>query len=300
MERVALCLSYIKGKSVDRWNSAQLDELLDKVEGQRGYLDTDENLWNEFVFDFRRAFANTTSQEEALEHLLRLEMKDGKLDDYITVFEELRTAAHWERDTQGTLNLFKQGLPVWLHRAVLRRPMLPHTLDDWIDGCREEMQRSALVKTSLGPAGGKGNVSTRRNLMKSYDPKITKGRKDPDAMDVDTLKTNSKLSKEEREKLSKEGRCFNCKKQGHMSRDCPNKETGNRKQAEKKKEEPKAPKVRTTVINEDEEDDGSTKVGSVAESRPASPDIDDAVKYVRRLRGEKRDQFMEVLACEGF
>jgi hypothetical protein len=287
MERVALCLSYIKGKSVDRWNSAQLDDLLDKVEGQRGYLDTDENLWNEFVFDFRRAFTNTTSQEEALENLLRLEMKDGKLDDYITVFEELRTAAHWERDTQGTPNLFKQGLPVWLHRAVLRRPTLPHTLDDWIDGCREEMQRSALVKTSLGLSGGKGNVSTRRNLMKSYDPKPTKGRRDPDAMDVDALKTNNKLSKEEREKLSKEGRCFNCKKQGHMSRDCPNKETGNRKQAEGKKEEPKAPKVCTAVINEDEEDGGSTKVGSVAESRPASPDIDDAVKYVRRLRGEK-------------
>ena len=43
--------------------------------------------------------------------------------------------------------------------------------------------------------------------------------RDPNAMDVD------RLTIEERTKLMKEGRCFKCKKQGHLSRDCPGEKT---------------------------------------------------------------------------
>ena len=46
-------------------------------------------------------------------------------------------------------------------------------------------------------------------------------------MDVDAL------SLEERGKLIKEGKCFHCRKTGHLVKDCPDK--GN----QKKKEEPK-------------------------------------------------------------
>ena len=35
--------------------------------------------------------------------------------------------------------------------------------------------------------------------------------------------TRSSLSEEDREKLRKEGCCFHCKKQGHLSRFCPDK-----------------------------------------------------------------------------
>src|SRR6201985_1989072 len=51
---------------------------------------------------------------------------------------------------------------------------------------------------------------------------------DPDAMDVDVAETQAeangmfkKLLNEERKQLQAKGRCFRCKKQGHMSRDCP-------------------------------------------------------------------------------
>src|SRR5882762_9617505 len=170
-------------------------------------------------------------------------MKNGRLDDYVATFDELVQRAGWERNTHGTLNLFKQGLPVYLHRAVLARENLPQNLDEWIASCRMEVQRSALKRSSLGPTGGRGDISTRRNLMKGYDSRPTKSRRerDPDAMEVDALKTD-KLSKEEREKLSKEGRCFQCKKQGHMSRDCP----------DKKKKSDKEPK-------RNDKDKGATK-----------------------------------------
>ena len=38
-------------------------------------------------------------------------------------------------------------------------------------------------------------------------------------MDVDVVR----LSKEDRDRYIKEGRCFNCSNRGHMSRECPSK-----------------------------------------------------------------------------
>jgi hypothetical protein len=43
----------------------------------------------------------------------------------------------------------------------------------------------------------------------------TNKRKDPNAMDVDALTI------EERETLLRQGKCFRCKKTGHMVKDCP-------------------------------------------------------------------------------
>ena len=50
---------------------------------------------------------------------------------------------------------------------------------------------------------------------------------DLNAMDIDAL------SLEERGKLMKEGKCFHCRKTGHLAKDCPDKGD------QKKKEEPK-------------------------------------------------------------
>ncbi len=41
-------------------------------------------------------------------------------------------------------------------------------------------------------------------------------------MEVDAAKTRHPLT-EHQEKLKKEGRCFHCEAQGHMSRECPKK-----------------------------------------------------------------------------
>ena len=54
--------------------------------------------------------------------------------------------------------------------------------------------------------------------------------RDPNAMDIDRLTT------EERTTLMKEGKCFKCRKQGHLSRDCP---TRNQTQNTTKTETPK-------------------------------------------------------------
>jgi hypothetical protein len=124
---------------------------------------------------------------------------------------------------QGAVNLFKQGLKLNLHCRILRRETLPQTLDKWIHAARLKAERMALVKATLGPMGG-GNITTRQNrLCAVQNPAKTRGskRKDPNAMEVDTVRTETTcmnhLSDEERQRLLKEGRCFNCKKLGHMT-----------------------------------------------------------------------------------
>ena len=78
------------------------------------------------------------------------------------------------------------------------------------------------MKATLGGGRAKGGFSTRQNYYARLNstPKPS-GRKprDPDAMDVDAMCT-SKLSKEERDRLHEERKCFNCKKKGHLARDC--------------------------------------------------------------------------------
>ena len=52
----------------------------------------------------------------------------------------------------------------------------------------------------------------------------TKQEKDPNAMDVDSMSTD------EHSQLMKKGACFNYKKIGHLSKDCPDKKTRNTSQ----------------------------------------------------------------------
>jgi hypothetical protein len=118
----------------------------------------------EFVADFHRVYSNTTEAEGAYTKLMVLSMKDGdrQLDNYIAEFETLLQKACWERDMQGAVNLFKQGLKLNLHCAILHQENLPRTLNQWIITAHLEAERMALVKASLRPMGD-GNITMHQN-----------------------------------------------------------------------------------------------------------------------------------------
>jgi hypothetical protein len=44
--------------------------------------------------------------------------------------------------------------------------------------------------------------------------------KDPNAMEIDRVRARQ-ITTDERTELMKAGKCFTCRKQGHLSRDCP-------------------------------------------------------------------------------
>jgi hypothetical protein len=120
----------------------------------------------EFVADFRRVYSDTAEAEGAYAKLMALSMKDGdgQLDNYIAEFETLLRKARWERNTQGAVDLFKQGLKLNLHHRILRCETLPQTLDEWIHAARLKAEWMALVKATLSPMGG-GNITTHQNHL---------------------------------------------------------------------------------------------------------------------------------------
>ncbi|KAI9429110.1 hypothetical protein H4582DRAFT_1827802, partial [Lactarius indigo] len=47
--------------------------------------------------------------------------------------------------------------------------------------------------------------------------------KDPNAMDIGRTRVRAAMTDDEKKQLQKEGRCFRCRGQGHISRFCPQK-----------------------------------------------------------------------------
>src|SRR6266566_1395110 len=83
---------------------------------------------------------------------------------------------------------------------------------------RREHAKWALIKASdlVGGQGGKQSFQKKWKQQWAHKSEA----KDPNAMDVDLVQLKP-LSNEERQTLSKEGRCFRCRQKGHMSRSCP-------------------------------------------------------------------------------
>jgi hypothetical protein len=172
--RVALALTFMRRPKVDDWVVQYIDLIGTKVYGNNTtnpptpvmHQFNDERLWTEFIADFCHVYSDTTEAEGAYAKLMVLSMKDGEgqLDNYITEFETLLWKARWECNTQGAINLFKQGLKLNLHCGILCHETLLQTLDEWIHAARLEAERMALVKATLGPMGG-GNITTRQNCL---------------------------------------------------------------------------------------------------------------------------------------
>ena len=154
-------------------------------------------------------------------------MKENNLDGYIATFKTLIKKAGRDRDKVGHVDVFKQGLKTWLLQKVMARRPLPYTLDQWQWMAQEEIAADALLKATLG--GGtrnRGAWSARQNYYAMLQPAESpwsraqmRRNRDPDTIDIDAMRT-SQLSKEERETLRKEKKCFHCKRERHFARDC--------------------------------------------------------------------------------
>ena len=226
-DRVLTALTYMQGPLINDWIDQQEKKLAARTDTtKRNHVpETDEVLWNEFETAFLNAWTDTSKKQNAYDQLMRLMMNGWDVDTYIAMFDRLALAAGWDLDSEGTIAKFREGLTKGVHSKALDCDRIPHTIDEWKAAARTEVAR-AKEKYNAGLTG-----TQRRNPPKSgtyqnpqSTPRTNTNNSGATPMEVDsaTGQTNfKKLTPEERAQLAKEGRCFRCRLQGHMARDCP-------------------------------------------------------------------------------
>ena len=122
---------------------------------------------------------------------------------------------------------FREGLSKGIHSKVLDRDKIPCTMDEWKVAAHTKVSR-AKEKYNAGLMGAQHHNQQMRHYNAPQNQQRTSNQphSNPNIvpMDVDATTTTTnfkKLTPEERAQLAREGRCFRCRLQGHMARNCP-------------------------------------------------------------------------------
>jgi hypothetical protein len=182
--------------------------------------------------------------------------------------------------------LFKRGLTNGLHRAVLEKTV-PHptTLRGWMDAAHQQYELWAEIKASLSGNFGQPQPSpTKSNQWKGVLTKKNQWApvKRDDKMEVDMAQVNA-LTTEEKTQLQKEGRCFHCKRMGHISRNCQQKKNNDAPNASRRNQ------GTTTWVTET----GPIKVERAGRDERIVADI-------KGMTVEERSELLDKLVLEGF
>ena len=226
-DRVLTALTYMRGPLINDWIDQQEKKLADRTDTTKcnHVQESDEVLWSEFETAFLAAWTDTSKKQNAYDQLMRLTMNGWDIDTYIATFDRLALVAGWDLDSEGTIAKFREGLSKGVHSKALDRDRIPRTIDEWKAAARTEVAR-AKEKYNAGLTGNQRRNSPKSGTYQNPQPTPRTNTNNSGAvpMEVDnaTGQTNfKKLTPEEWAQLAKEGRCFRCRLQGHMARDCP-------------------------------------------------------------------------------
>ena len=236
MSQTMLFFGYLRGPKMHLWIkkiSAQLDRHL-----RTGGRDTDEWIWETMINDFAQNFQDVMSRERAKKKLFELKMERGELDKYTSQFQQLAELAGYHELTGMICRKYFQGLPQGLQESMLAFEPTCHyqTLEDWIEGA---IRQHSKYLTYQAYFGGQKKFNPRNPNQRPTRQQWQQGfAKNPNAMDLTPGRTRARaaLTNDERATLRQEGKCFKCRKKGHMSRDCPDR--ASQAQSGTTKEEP--------------------------------------------------------------
>jgi hypothetical protein len=199
------------------WVEEQMDWLDAQLTG--GVPPTAEQLWTTVITRFRQNYTDTAERTKSQQQLKELRMQKDGLDDYIAAFAALARKAGYGIDDVATLDMFQQSLPNLLYLNCVKFHH-PRTWVEWTDAARIQHYEYVMLRNRMKGGGDRRPGPSREQWQNAL------GRaKDPNAMDIGRTCARATLTDDEKQKLQREGRCFRCQKQGHISRDCPQKPT---------------------------------------------------------------------------
>jgi len=132
------------GPKVDSWKEEQLTHLDNKVSTRT--LEINENLWDDFMDSFLKAFTNTNRKAEAYQELCNLKHGES-LDSFFADFTYLTKDADIKLDDHGTIEILKNNLKGELVKAIIRFPgynptaEIPWKFKDWEkEACNQHLK----------------------------------------------------------------------------------------------------------------------------------------------------------------
>jgi hypothetical protein len=120
---------------------------------------------------------------------------------------------------------YRLGLREAIQRRIINCDNLPDSMDEWQNMARKRSQRSKGSK-ALGLIGPRHNQNSHDSHAYQNTGQRTNLTRHNEHVPMDVDATNitvpfKKLTDEEQAQYWAEGRCFRCRTQGHMARNCP-------------------------------------------------------------------------------
>jgi hypothetical protein len=219
-------LSLIRGPLVDDWVSDQVTILMERASRTNNPVARGEaEHWTELETAFDAAFTDTAKQQHAHAALQQLQMRKDDLDAYIATFKHLAVQAGYALTEAGTVHLFALGLKRELMNAIMHRDTQPVTFQQWVDAAHTEQQKFMRRQAFTHPNFAKYQWTQPQRHVDHRHPNDR-----PTPMDVDPpvfTQVRRAYTEADKDRFKKEGRCFFCDNQGHISKYCPKKKTQN-------------------------------------------------------------------------
>ena len=124
--RVVTMLSYMDSNKVNAWKEEQLLKLKEAMDD--GTLETDEDLWDNFIQNFKQAFTNQNARAKVYQALCKLKQEES-LDDSFAIFKQLTYEAGIPLDNKETIETFKHSMAKGLTSAIINSPGFDPTAD---------------------------------------------------------------------------------------------------------------------------------------------------------------------------
>uniref|UniRef100_A0A0W0GFP2 CCHC-type domain-containing protein n=1 Tax=Moniliophthora roreri TaxID=221103 RepID=A0A0W0GFP2_MONRR len=193
--------------------------------------DETELTWAELKEAFRKHYLPANIQADA-----QLRIEDANMtnqaDNYVNEFRVM--ADESEYDDQALIHIFRKGLPFSLADKILNQPQgWPTDLEGWYKAAIRFDEQLKYAKAVQKPR----RFQMARDKKKKYEKK-----------EVAINRMDTRLTDDERKEYMKDGQCFQCAKQGHLSRDCPQKNMGRNEEHREQKKMPRDAYVKIQAI----------------------------------------------------
>jgi hypothetical protein len=144
-------------------------------------------------------------------------------------------------------------------------------------------QKYLLVQANLGDRRSKDPAKGQKNCSKEqWQQALQPKPRDPNTMEIDRVRARQ-ITTDKRVELMKAGKCFTCHKQGHLSRDCPQRLSRPCTNA-------RASTSQVKVEDDDEEEDTPKTKARVGKTKYLADEI---IEIMRNAEDDDKDKVIQ-------